>query len=95
MYLYFSNFSAEDGLKSEIGSLHCELEQKQSCITESGERLNKIMVWSISIHVLLKITESSGSEKTKWIHCNQITEFDYLYEKQLNTVIHAYSKDMY
>lgn len=44
VYLYFSNFSAEDGLQSEIGSLHCELEQKQSCITESGERLNKIMV---------------------------------------------------
>lgn len=67
MYLYFSNFSAEDGLQSEIGSLHCELEQKQSCITESGERLNKIMVWSISIHVLFKITYrySSGSEKTK------------------------------
>lgn len=55
----------KDGLQSEIGSLHCELEQKQSCITESGERLNKIMVWSISIHVLLKITYSSGSEKTK------------------------------
>lgn len=53
------------------------------------------MVWSISKHVLLKITYSSGSEKTKWIHCNQITEFDYLYEKQLNTVKHAYSKDMY
>lgn len=66
MYLYFSNFSAEDGLQSEIGSLHCELEQKESCITESGERLNKIMVWSISKHVLLKITYSSGSEKTKW-----------------------------
>uniref|UniRef100_K1RB25 Laminin subunit alpha-2 n=1 Tax=Magallana gigas TaxID=29159 RepID=K1RB25_MAGGI len=35
--------SVIDGLQSEIGGLHCELEQKQSCITESGERLNKIM----------------------------------------------------